>query len=109
MNETETYWVAVMIGGSLEPHLNTDGYPGYGCPDFKTKAACEKWIRQWNREHPGVWVEKKTRVTCNNESENVIYIEGINALGKKLIKTSNNKLVTKWLKKTLTQLGVDYE
>jgi hypothetical protein len=98
-----------MIGGSLEPPLNTDGYAGYGCPNFKTKAACEKWIRQWNREHPGVWVEKKTWVTCNNESENVIYIKGINALGKKLIEVSNNKLISKWLKKTFSQLGVDYE
>ena len=38
MNKTETYWEAVMIGGSLEPHLNTDGYAGYNCPNFKTKA-----------------------------------------------------------------------
>ena len=57
MNKSETYWVAVMIGGSLEPHLNTDGY--YGCPNFKSKTECEKWIKRWNREHPGVWVEKK--------------------------------------------------
>lgn len=24
MNETETYWEAVMIGGSLEPHLEIE-------------------------------------------------------------------------------------
>lgn len=46
MKKTEIYWEAVMIGGSLEPHLNTDGYAGYNCPDFKTRADCEKWIKQ---------------------------------------------------------------
>lgn len=109
MSEIETYWVAVMIGGSLEPHLNTDGYAGYGCPNFKTRRDCEKWIKRWNREHPGVWVKEKTYLACKTESENVIYIKGINALGKKLIKVSNNKLITRWLKKTFTQLGVDYD
>ena len=107
MNETKTYWLAVMIGGSLEPHLNTDGYAGYGCPNFKTKADCKRWIKRWNREHPTVWVKNKTYGDC--ESENVIYIKGINALGKKLIEVSNNKLISKWLKKTLSQLGVEYE
>lgn len=52
---------------------------------------------------------KKTYVACKNESENVIYIKGINALGKKLLEVSNNKLISKWLKKTLSQLGVEYE
>lgn len=109
MNETETYWVAVMIGGSLEPHLNTDGYAGYGCSNFKTKTDCEEWIRQWNREHPGVWVGNKAYVDCKTKEEEAIYVKGVNALGKKLIKTSNNKLIVKWLKSTLTKLGVDYE
>lgn len=109
MNETETYWEAVMIGGSFEPHLNTDGYAGYNCPDFKTRADCEKWIKQWNRKHPGVWIKNKTWVDCENESENAIYIKGINALGKKLIEVSNNKLISEWLKKTFSQLGIDYE
>lgn len=107
MSETETYWLAVMIGGGLESHLNTDGYAGYNCPHFKDKKDCEKWIKRWNKEHPGVWVEKKTWVDCKNE--NAIYIKGINALGKKLIEVSDNKLISKWLKKTLSQLGVDYE
>ena len=109
MDETETYWEAVMIGGSLEPHLNTDGYAGYNCPDFKTRADCEKLIKQWNKKHPGIWVKNKTWVDCENESENAIYIKGINALGKKLINVSNNKLISEWLKKTFLQLGVDYE
>ena len=109
MNETGTYWVAVMIGGSLEAHLNTDGYAGYGCPNFKTRVDCEKWIKQWNREHVGIWVKENAYVRCENESENIIYIKGINALGKKLIQISNNKLISKWLKKTLSQLGVKYE
>lgn len=44
MSKTENYWLAVMIGGSLEPHLNTDGYAGYGCPNFKSKADCENGL-----------------------------------------------------------------
>lgn len=109
MSEVETYWMAAMIDGGLKPHLNTDGYAGYNCPYFKTRVECEKWIKRWNREHPGVWVENNTYVNCKNESENVIYTKGINALGKKLIEVSNNKLISKWLKKTLSQLGVEYE
>lgn len=109
MNKIETYWIAVMIGGSLEPHLNTDGYAGYGCPNFKTKCDCEKWIKKWNRKHLGEWVKRKSYVACETEEENTVYIKGMNALGKKLVKDCNNKLVSKWLKKTLSQLGVDYE
>lgn len=109
MSEIETYWVAVMIGGSLEPHLDTDGYGGYGCPKFKTKRDCEKWIKLWNRKHPGRWVRDKSYVACQTKEETATYIKGINALGKKLIQGSNNKLITKWLEKTLTQLGVEYD
>ena len=56
-----------------------------------------------------MWIKNKTWVDCENESENAIYIKGINALGKKLIEVSNNKLISEWLKKTFSQLGVDYE
>ncbi len=107
--KNETYWVAVMIGASLEPHLNTDGYAGYGCPNFKTKRDCEKWIKHWNRIHVGYWVEHKGCLACKTKEETEIYIKGINALGKKLIESCNNKLVSKWLKKTLIQLGEEYE
>ena len=109
MSEVETYWLAVMINGSLEPHLNTDGYAGYDCPNFKTKEDCEKWIKRWNRKHPNVWVENKAYIDCETKEETAIYVKGVNALGRRLIEVSNNKLVSKWLKNTLTKLGVDYE
>lgn len=109
MSKTENYWVAVMIGGSLEPHINTDGYAGYDCPNFKTKQDCEKWIKQWNRKHPGEWVKHKSYIACETKEETTVYIKGINALGKKLMKDCNSKLVSKWLEKTLTQLGVEYD
>ncbi len=95
--ENKNSWIAVMIGGDLEPHKVSDGYYGYGCPYFKTKKECETWIKDFNKKHPGEWLSRKSYLDCETPEESKIWENGAKAFAKRLtkeLKSSKLSMVT---------------
>lgn len=102
MKETEDYYVAVNFSGTLKPMLKSEGFAGYGCPDFKTKEDCEKWIKRYTKEHPGLWLKGKSYADCECAEQSLYFEKGAKALAAKLVELDDSKK----LKGTLKVLGV---
>ena len=102
MKETEDYYVAVNFSGTLKPMLKSEGFAGYGCPDFKTKEDCEKWIKRYTKKHPGLWLKGKSYADCECAEQSLYFEKGAKALAAKLVELDDSKK----LKGTLKVLGV---
>lgn len=101
MKEAEDYYVAVNFSGTLKPMLKSEGFAGYGCPDFKTKEDCEKWIKRYNKKYPGLWLRGKSYADCECAEQSLIFEKGVKALAKKLVELDDSPK----LRRTLIMLG----